>query len=77
MSDHTLSATTTTFSVPGMNCGSCVRHIDEAFRDHLPGVAANVDLNAKQVVARFDPSTVSVAAIVRVLDEAGYEAAVV
>lgn len=77
MSDHTLSATTTTFAVPGMTCGSCVRHIDEAFREHLPGAEASVDLDAKQVVVRFEPSTVSVDAIVRVLDEAGYDAAVV
>ena len=66
-----MSTGTTTYRVPGISCGHCEAAItDELAR--VAGVAAvDVDIDAKLV--RVD-GTADHAAVIRAIDDAGYEA---
>jgi len=57
-----------------MTCGNCVRHVEEALAD-LPGVRAEVDL-AGGTATVAHPTSVPVQALLDVIDDAGYDAAV-
>ncbi len=65
---------TTTFSVDGMTCGNCVRHVTEELTA-IPGVT---DVQVQLVAGGSSPVTVtseaplSDAAITAAVDEAGY-----
>jgi copper chaperone CopZ len=71
---NTTHPSTVTLAVAGMNCGSCVRHINEAIQGNFPTATAHVDLAAKQVTVTFDPATASSEAIAQVLAADGYPA---
>jgi copper chaperone CopZ len=66
--------TTTTFSVDGMTCGNCVKHVTEELTA-LPGVQ---DVRVDLVAGGSSPVTVTSqgplddAAIAEAVDEAGY-----
>lgn len=66
--------TTTTFSVDGMTCGNCVKHVTEELTT-LPGVT---DVQVELVTGGSSPVTVTSqapldeAAIAAAVDEAGY-----
>lgn len=66
--------TTTTFSVDGMTCGNCVKHVTEELTT-LPGVT---DVQIELVTGGSSPVTVTSqapldeAAIAAAVDEAGY-----
>ncbi|MEV7974115.1 heavy-metal-associated domain-containing protein [Cellulomonas sp. NPDC089187] len=66
--------TTTTFSVDGMTCGNCVKHVTEELTA-LPGVQ---DVRIDLVAGGSSPVTVTStaplddAAIAEAVDEAGY-----
>lgn len=65
-----------TLRVEGMDCASCVAHVEKAIK-RLPGiqhVAVNLALGRAQV--RFDPSAVDEARIAAEVTEAGYPAQV-
>ena len=66
------------FSVSGMTCGNCARHVTEALQA-VPGVAsASVTLDAGTALVRWQPgATVDVPAAVRAVQSAGYEAKLV
>ncbi len=65
---------TTTFSVDGMTCGNCVRHVTEELRA-LPGVT---DVRVDLVAGGSSPVTVTSdapladEAVAAAVDEAGY-----
>ena len=65
---------TTTFSVDGMTCGNCVRHVTEELTA-IPGVT---DVQVQLVAGGSSPVTVisdaplTDAAIAAAVDEAGY-----
>ena len=65
---------TTTFSVDGMTCGNCVKHVTEELTA-LPGVT---DVQVQLVTGGSSPVTVTSAApltdeaIAAAVDEAGY-----
>lgn len=65
---------TTTFSVDGMTCGNCVRHVTEELTA-IPGVT---DVQVQLVAGGSSPVTVTSeapltdAAITAAVDEAGY-----
>lgn len=60
-----------TFSVTGMTCQNCVRHVTEALA-HLPGVGSvRVDLAGASAEIQTDRE-VPEPLIARALDEAGY-----
>jgi copper chaperone CopZ len=65
---------TVTLAVEGMNCQSCVRHIDEALNAHFKLINQTIDLDADRVTVTFDAQATSAEAIAKVLDEAGYPA---
>ena len=63
----------TIFSVPGMSCQSCVRHIHAAL-EQLDGVAeVEVRLRDGKVLVRHDQDRASVNHLIAALREAGYE----
>lgn len=69
------TTTTTTLTVRGMTCGSCVRHVGEALRA-LPGVhEVEVHLEAGEVRVLHDPGLAPAAALTDAIQGAGYEAA--
>nr|MBI2904926.1 copper ion binding protein [Chloroflexota bacterium] len=58
--------------VQGMTCASCVSHVEGALRE-LPGVsnvAVNLATNKASLI--FDPAQVTVADMMRVVDDVGY-----
>lgn len=65
---------TTTFSVDGMTCGNCVRHVTEELTA-IPGVT---DVQVQLVAGGSSPVTVTSdapltdAAVAAAVDEAGY-----
>lgn len=67
---------TVTLAVEGMNCQSCVRHIDEALKENFTLISHTVDLEGDRVTVTFAPQAASTEAIAKVLDEAGYPARV-
>ncbi len=63
---------TITIPVAGMSCGGCVASVQKAV-GRLGGVAeAKAELQPGQVTVRFDPSVVSLPAIVESVEDAGY-----
>ncbi|NKB81439.1 MAG: copper resistance protein CopZ [Nitrospirales bacterium] len=60
------------FSVIGMTCGNCVRHVEKALRG-VPGVSSvTVVLDAAQATVEYDADRVTVDALTSVMTEAGY-----
>lgn len=65
-----------TFAVLGMNCASCVAHVEQA-AGKLPGVeAVNVNLALGRAIVRFRPETTDERHIAQAIADAGYAAAV-
>ena len=58
------------FKVMGMSCGHCERAIINALEDI--GVVATADKDSGTVVAEFDPAEITVEAIRKEIEEAGY-----
>ena len=69
-----MSTVTKSFTVNGMTCGNCERHVRHA-AEHLPGVTnVVVDRPANRATVSFDPETITPAAIAAAILDAGYEA---
>src|SRR5688500_14414729 len=63
------------FAVNGMDCASCVTHVEKAMRG-VPGVAsAQVSLARGRAVVRFDPGRTTPEAIAAAATDAGYPSA--
>ena len=64
---------TTTFTVTGMTCDNCVRHVTEAIKNVSGVKTTDVSLatNSANVEGDFDE-----AAIIAAVEEEGYEAAI-
>jgi len=66
--------TTQTVEIPvkGMDCASCVKHVQEAI-EGLPGVSsASVLLSSEKAIVQLDPTQVDIPAIAKVVAAAGY-----
>lgn len=59
-------------AIAGMTCGHCVRAVSDLL-DGLPGVEVD-HVRIGQASVRFEPETVSPAALIEALREAGYPA---
>jgi copper chaperone len=60
--------------VGGMSCQGCVKNITGVLTA-MPGVAtADVSLEAAEALVSFDPQVVSRSALVRAIEEAGFNA---
>ena len=64
----------TELTVGGMTCGHCVGHVETALAE-IPGVSADVDLDAATATVTHPP-TVAIQALLDAVEEAGYEVAV-
>jgi copper chaperone CopZ len=66
---------TVAFQVPDMDCPACAVGLSAAFRK-LPGVAdAKLDVDSRKAVVTFDPGTQNVAALKKVITDAGFHIA--
>ncbi len=63
---------TTIFSITGMSCQNCVRHVREAIAA-LPGVLS-VDVDLAAGTARVEHTELDEAALIAALDDEGYGA---
>lgn len=64
---------TTELSVQGMSCSGCVASVTRAVKA-VPGVQdAVVTLNPALARITFDPARVDVGAVVKAIEDAGYE----
>jgi copper ion binding protein len=60
------------FSVPGISCGHCKAAIEETVGEVAGVLSVDVDVDAKTVAVSSDDS-VTEAALVTAIDEAGYD----
>ncbi len=64
------------FDVMGMTCSACSAHVDKSVRK-LPGVKeVNVNLLANNMTVEYDPAAVDENAIIKAVQDGGYDAAV-
>jgi copper chaperone CopZ len=70
---RTQSLVTKSFTVTGMTCGNCEKHVRHA-ADHVPGVTS-VEVNrlGGRATVSFDPQATTAAAIAAAITDAGYE----
>src|SRR5262245_34424109 len=60
--------------VEGMNCASCVAHVEKA-ANRVPGVqSSSVNLARGRAVIRFDPEATSPRAVAEAISKSGYPA---
>ena len=62
------------FSVGGMDCASCVAHVEKAARKVAGVAACQVNLARGRAVVTFDPSQTSPAKVAAAITESGYTA---
>ena len=61
------------FSVKGMTCGNCVKHVQKALQG-LQGISqAEVDLHLQQATVEYDPQAITYEHMAMALKEAGYD----
>ncbi|MDH4063888.1 MAG: heavy-metal-associated domain-containing protein [Acidobacteriota bacterium] len=73
MSTQSTSVVTKSFSVTGMTCGNCEKHVRHA-AEQVPGVSAvSVDRPGNRATVSFDPGVTTPAAIAAAITDAGYE----
>ena len=65
-----------TFPVPGMSCGSCVRHIKAALEGNTGVQAVEVNLAAGEVTVSYNPRSTEPAAIAEAIRKSGYRPAI-
>ncbi len=58
--------------VRGMTCATCAKRVEAALAA-LPGVSASVNLVGEQAAISFDPGQTAPSALVRAVENAGYE----
>jgi copper chaperone len=65
-------AETKTFSIKGMTCDNCVRHVTEAIKgiEGVTAVEVSLASNSAKVEGQFDDAT-----LMEAVEEEGYEAA--
>lgn len=65
----------TLLNVPDISCEHCQHAIEGALRDERGINVVRVDISAKTVFLDYDPSTVSIETVSRILDDEGYAVA--
>src|SRR3954451_12442777 len=65
----------TALSVSGMNCASCVSHVEKAARSVAGVSAAQVNLARGRAVVRYDPARTDPAMVAAAITDSGYTAA--
>ena len=74
MNQQTSLSRQVTINVPGMSCGSCVRHIGKALAEY-PGLQdVVINLPSRTLQVTFDPAQIAVETIVHAIRRSGYPA---
>jgi copper chaperone CopZ len=74
-SASSVALSTVAFRVPDMDCPACAVSLSASLRQ-LPGVAdAKLDVSSRQAVVTYDPATQNVAALEKVISDAGFHIA--
>ena len=60
------------FSVKGMTCDNCVRHVKQALQGVAGVTSVNVSLDKHQANLEYDPAIATVEAMATAVKEAGY-----
>ncbi len=64
--------TTGQFSVKGMTCDNCVRHVEQALQTVAGVSSVSVSLDNQQATLEYDPAIATVEAMMDAVSEAGY-----
>ncbi|UCE63675.1 MAG: heavy-metal-associated domain-containing protein [Nitrospirota bacterium] len=64
--------TTGTFTVKGMTCDNCVRHVQQALQTVAGVSSASVSLDNQQATLEYDPAIATVESMTAAVSEAGY-----
>jgi copper ion binding protein len=64
--------TTGNFSVKGMTCDNCVRHVQQALQAVTGVSSVTVSLANQQATLEYDPATATMEAMAAAVSEAGY-----
>jgi len=74
-SASSVALSTVAFRVPDMDCPACAVSLSATLRQ-LPGVTdAKLDVSSRQAVVTYDPTTQNVAALEKVISDAGFHIA--
>lgn len=66
---------TVTFRIPDMDCPVCAVSLAATFQ-RLPGIAdAKLDVNSRKAVVTYDPSAQTIAALQKIISDAGFHVA--
>ena len=65
-----------TLDVEGMHCGRCARRIEDVVGDLRGVVSADVDFDQTRASVVYQPNHVTVAQIIRAIEDAGFQARV-
>lgn len=65
--------TTETITVPGIHCDHCASSLEGALAEVSGVIDAKVNLEPKTIDVSFDDSAVTVATIVKVIEDQGYD----
>ncbi|XXQ67384.1 heavy-metal-associated domain-containing protein [Neisseriaceae bacterium B1] len=66
---------TITLKIDGMTCGGCVNSVTRVLSETAGVANAQVDLQSGTAVVQFDAAQTNAAALVGVVEEAGFDAA--
>lgn len=64
--------TTGNFSIKGMTCDNCVRHVKQALQGMKGVSSVNVSLDNQEATLAYDPAIATVEAMAAAVREAGY-----
>jgi Cu+-exporting ATPase len=64
---------TTTLSIGGMTCASCVGHVERALKKVEGVIDANVNLATEKATVSFVPGTVGLSELTQAVENAGYQ----
>lgn len=70
-----MDTTTAVLTVPDISCEHCVKTINGALGKEQGVVNVNTDIPTKTVTLVYEPATITMAHIEKVLDDAGYAVA--
>ena len=65
---------TITLNIGGMTCGGCVKSVAKVLSDVNGVTHADVDLESATAVVEFDDAKTNIAALIDVVEDAGFDA---
>lgn len=65
---------TVTLNIGGMTCGGCVKSVAKVLSDVNGVTRADVDLESVSAVVEFDDAKTNIAALIDVVEDAGFDA---